>query len=291
MRIIILFLLFGFLSLYSIGASADTIHTKDGRELKGIVVEDYKDRLTFSTADGEVSVMKSDIGELAFDTEEDNLIKLAELAQERGDFVTAYGYYELASRANPDSKKAKDGMVFLQGYLFRKEQVRKEEEVKKREEFERYGTAGRTEKTKEAELKENAAKLKDTIGITIKINKGIPEITDVSLKSPAAEAGIRKGDLLVAIWGRLTGYMPLASIMDILLEKPSMEIKCVIERPVEIAIDGTSFSMKFDGLTISEVKEGSSAAIAGLRKDDLVTAINGQSTRYMPLKKAIELVK
>jgi hypothetical protein len=42
-------------------APADTVYVKDGKELKGIVVEDFKDRIIFSTADGEITVMKSDI--------------------------------------------------------------------------------------------------------------------------------------------------------------------------------------------------------------------------------------
>ena len=52
-----------------------------------------------------------------------------------------------------------------------------------------------------------------------------------------------------------------------------------------------TFTMEFDGLTVSGVKEGGSAFEAGLKKGDLITAIDGNSTRYMPLKKAIELIR
>ena len=289
---IILFLLFGFLLLVSSGASADTIHTKDGRELKGIVVEDYRDRLTFSTADGEVSVMKSEIGELAFDTEEDNLIKLAELAQERGDYVTAYGYYELATRANPDFKKAKDGMVFLHGYLFRKDEIRKEEAVKRQEALERNGAFIRSEGSAAEESVADRERLKSEIGITLEMKGVYPEVTEARKGSAAYEAGVRRGDLLIAIWGKLTGYMPLGAVIKALLDKPSLEIKCAIERTVALPSDeGASFGMEFDGLTAISVKDGSQASASGLWKADLITAINGQSTRYMPLKKALELIK
>jgi 23S rRNA G2069 N7-methylase RlmK/C1962 C5-methylase RlmI len=46
---------------------SDTIYTKDGKELKGIIVEDYKDRIVFSTVDGQLTLMKSDVKELYFD--------------------------------------------------------------------------------------------------------------------------------------------------------------------------------------------------------------------------------
>jgi C-terminal processing protease CtpA/Prc len=49
--------------------------------------------------------------------------------------------------------------------------------------------------------------------------------------------------------------------------------------------------MQFDGLTVSEIKPGSPASEAGLKQSDLIMSINGNSTRYMPLKKAIGLIK
>jgi carboxyl-terminal processing protease len=54
---------------------------------------------------------------------------------------------------------------------------------------------------------------------------------------------------------------------------------------------GATLSMQLGGLTISAVKEGSTASEAGLMPNDLITAINGNSTRYMPLKKAIKSIK
>jgi len=285
-------------------SNADTIFTNDGKEIKGIVVEDYKDRLVFSTADGEITIMKADIKELYFDTEEDNLIKLAEQARDRHDYVTSFTYYVMASKLNPDSKAAKDGMVFLQGYLFRKEEAKKEDEIKKREEFERYGSAVFTDEADERKKAELTERLKDVFGMTLSIKGNVPEIENVQYKSSAFDAGVRKGDRLVAVWGRLTGYTPLKEVMENLLEKSSSEIKCVIERPVEVNISpernilsgpnnliGASFSMEFDGLTISNVIEGSSGFQAGLKTGDIITAIDDKSVRYTPLKKAVEMIR
>lgn len=275
---------------------ADTINTNDGKELKGIVVEDYKDRLILSTADGEITVMKADIRELYYDSEEDNLIKLAEQARERRDYTKSYAYYNMAFKLNPNSKAAKDGLVFLQGYLFRQEQVRKEDDIKLREDFERSGSPIKAAKAEEDAVKEMAETLKKTIGVTLGQSENFPVVENVSPKSAASEAGVKPGDKLVAIWARLTGYMNLKDVMAALLDKPSLELKCTIERTVNVPVAprdliGATLAMEFDGLTISEVKEDTPAFGAGLKKGDLITAIEGKSTRYMPLKTAITEIK
>ena len=286
---ILVFMAFGFRT----SARADTIYTDDGKELRGIVVEDYQDRLVFSTADGEITLMKSNIQRLYFDSEEDNLIKLAELAAERRDYTKAFAYYDMAYKLNPNSKAAKDGLVFLQGYFFRKEETKKEDEVKKREDFENYGTAVPTEKNTEESVNDLAENLKKGIGITFANEGATPKVEAVGMNSPAEEAGVKPGDRLVAVWGRLTGYMPLKDLMATLSEKPALELKCTLERVINVSVNGlgASFSMEFDGLTVSAVKEDSSAFEAGLKKGDLVTDINDNSTRYMPLKKAMQMIR
>lgn len=286
---------YGLLATFTFGlAVADTIRMNGGRELKGIVVEDYKDRLTLSTADGEISVMKSDIMELDFNTEEDNLIRLAEQAHDRRNYQKAYSYYDMALKSNPNSKRAKDGLVFVQGHIVRQDELKKEADVKRQADIEQYGASIDTKKKDEDEFKDATESLKRSAGIALKMRGSQPEIDTVDRDSAAYEGGMRRGDLLVAIWGRLTGYMSLTEVMDRLLEKGALEIKCTIERTVDVKTAGgigASFSMEFDGLTISNIKEGRASFDAGLNKNDLIVAIDGKSTRYMPLKKAIELIR
>ena len=272
---------------------ADSIYTKDGKEIKGIVVEEYKDRVVLSTVEGEKTVAKADIRELYFDNEESNLIRLAEQARDRRDFARSFTYYNLALKKNPSSKAANDGLVYLQGYLFRKEEAEKLDDIKRRENIERYGTVIGLEKTQtsEEQFKDLTARLWTVIGLAMDIKNKFPEVTDVRLKSPAADAGIHKGDILAAIWGKLTGYMSLAEIMGTLLDKPSLEIKCTVDRALVARTDGATFTMEWEGLTVSGVKEGSPAFDSGLKQGDLVTAIKGTSTRYMPLAKALKLIK
>jgi hypothetical protein len=272
---------------------SDTIYTKDNKEIKGIIVEEYKDRVLMSTVDGERSLMKSDIKELYFDTEEQNLIKLAEQARDRGDFIKAFVYYDKAFKISPDSKAAKDGIVFLQGYLFKKDIAKKESDIQRRNDFEERGAGPIVMKTDEERFKENTEKLRKNYGISLKMKDSDVQVSDVGVGSPAYEAGMRSGDMLVAVWGRFVRYLSLQEVVETLLEKTSLETKCSVERDLNVNTEnfGAGFKMLFEGMTVSEIKDGSSAQEAGLKTGDIITAINGKSTRYMPLNKALDMIK
>lgn len=289
--------------LFISSSSSDTIVTNDGKEIKGIVVEDYKDRVVFSTVDGEVSVMKSDIRELSFDSEEDNLIKLAEQASEHREYSRAMSYYEKALKINPESAAAKQGIVYLRGNLFRNEEAVKAAAIQRQQDIETYG--GQVDvMSKRDDITGLAERLDKSTGIKLDIVDSLPEIVYVKTGSPAYEAGLRKGDRIISVWGKLTGYLSLKDILDLIINKSAIEIRCEIERVVDVQINpkktpisgpddliGASFSMEIDGLTVSSVKEGGAAMDAGLAKDDLITYINSFKTRYMPLNKAVELIR
>ncbi|MDO8525720.1 MAG: nickel pincer cofactor biosynthesis protein LarC [Candidatus Omnitrophota bacterium] len=273
--------------------SADTVTKNNGEEVKGVVVEDYKDRIVLSTVNGENTIMKSGIKELYYDEEGDNLIKLADRAKEKRDYIKALTYYGMAFKADPNSKAARDGLVFLQGYLFRKEQAEKEEDVRKREDVERRGAPSPAQISGAAVTEEKAGLLKKAIGITIDMKDGFPVIKESRAASPAYDAGIRQGDRLIAIWARLTGYMELGEVIDAFLDKPALELKCAIERPLEMPreLTGVSLGMEFDGLTAASVRQDTDSYAAGLRQGDIITRINGKSTRYMPLNEAVSMIR
>ena len=284
-------------------AFADTITTNDGKEIKGIVIEDYKDRILFSTPDGEITIMKSEMRELSYDSDDENLVKLAEQAIDRRNYSRAMTYYEMALKANPEFVSAKQGIIFLQGMIFRKEESAKIANIKRQEEAELYGGVG-ARRTESDEIEDMARTLTRSTGMKIAIKNNMPEIESVKPGSPAFEAGVRTGDILVSVWDRLTGYLSLKETLDLLLNRSAIEIRCTIERVTDVPINpkktiisgiedliGASFIMELDGLTISDLKENAPGIEAGLQKGDLIMAIDGKSTRYMQLKKAIELIK
>ncbi len=289
--------------IFCINLIADTIRTSDGKEIRGVVVEEYKDRYVISTSLGEIRVMKSNISSIEFDEQEDNLIRLADKARDARNYTKAREYYEQALKANPRSRAAKDGLAFLSLQVLQKEESKKRSILAMHAEIDQYGAptapAAQVKADESTALKQ---KVDSLTGMFLVADENGPRVAGVEANSPAFDAGIRKGDYLVAIWGRLTGYLSFKEISDLLLHKGSMDVRCTIERVVDIPIAtdrngscsdliGLHLEMKFEGLTVTDVKEYCPASRAGLMKGDLLTAINDASTRYMPYEKAIEVIR
>ena len=64
-------------------AFPDTIRLKDGSELKGVIVEEFTDRVTLNTESGERQLLTSEIDNILYDTPEQNFIRLGNLAFDR----------------------------------------------------------------------------------------------------------------------------------------------------------------------------------------------------------------
>jgi C-terminal processing protease CtpA/Prc len=238
-----------------------------------------------------------------YDTEVENLMKLGEMALERKDYERAYACYNKAFELDPKSDRAKEGLTYVQGYMARKAEFLKEKDVQRMaayEESQQVGMAGRAE----GEVERKIGQLANITGLTLTMTGGAVKAENVSYKSAAYLAGIRRGDTLVAVWGRLIGYMGFEEVLDLLLKQVFHELKLTIEKKVKIEVSddrnimagpakliGASFSMEFDGLTISEVNKRGTAETAGAQKRDLVVAIDGASTRYMPIKDAINRIR
>lgn len=265
---------------------ADTVSLKNGEEIKGIVVEEYKDRVVVSTYEGEKGILKADIREILYDMPEQNLVKLGDTCLARREYEKAYFYYEKAHHTNPSHRIARDKMNYVMGYLFRRREQDKLEDVKRRRDFDSWPPAPpEPEETLEK-------KLEDIIGIRLNEEKNRVKITKVRKGSPAFTVGLEKNDVLVSVWGRLTGYMSVESVARLLLEESFGEIKMGIEREIALKNEPPfTLDMLVNGLTLVAVKRGGKGQKAGLVKGDLITAINGTSTRYMPLKDAIKMIE
>jgi C-terminal processing protease CtpA/Prc len=272
---------------------------KDGGVFKGVVVEEYHDRIVLSTYEGEKFLKKSNIMGIAYDTEVQNLIWLAELALESAKYQSAYAYYDKASKIEPHNKKVKDGKIYLQTLLFKKEVSKKQAEIDRRANFENQ----RTPVIEPPDNKEKVDRLKEELGMRLKMGAVNPQVMEVVSGSSAHQAGLERGDYIVAVWGRLTGYMNIKQVLSLLLEKAPKERKLTIERVIRVKINkdrgflpdsiqlmGAGLSMELDGLTVSLIRDGEFADMAGLRKGDLIVAIDGSPTRYMPLQVALEMI-
>jgi hypothetical protein len=297
-------LLFLFCGHPAATALADTLSLKDGSEMKGIVIEEYKDRLLVSTADGETTVMKSEVRELRFDDEETNLVKLGDQAREARRYRKAVEYYGMALKANPASKKAKDGLLLLELNGIGSGKAAMKGDIKRRGDIDRDGGSIAEEKTGDDAVKEAQAALAKYIGIRLGELGEEPSISAVNPGSPAEMAGLKKGDILAAVWGKFTKYMNIKEVAGELTKGGSGELRCLIERDFQVKINqslhllagtenviGAGLEMGLDGLTISMVMFGGPAYAAGLKTGDIITHIGDNSIRYTPMKKVIELIK
>ncbi|NQU95433.1 MAG: PDZ domain-containing protein [Candidatus Omnitrophica bacterium] len=276
-------------------AFADTVYLENGEKMKGVIVEEYHDRVVISTHEGEKSILKKDIHTISYDLVEQNLVVLGDSYADRNKHGEAYFYYKKAVKINPKYKIARDKMNFTAGQAFRQSQKEKRDAVKRRQEIE---DSSRPLPYEEKDFKKE---LEQKIGIIIAEEGDSVKIINVTDDSAADDAGLRPGDTLISAWGRFTDYMSKENVSRLLLESLG-EIKIDIQRDVVLKkespaaifykdIIGGKLDMLRDGLTIVDLKEGSPGQEAGLSKDDLIIAINGASTRYMPLSDAIKIIE
>ena len=283
------------------GAGADTVVRTNGQDIKGVVVEEYKDRIVLSTADGEIKLMKSDIRSITLDDEDSNLIRLAEKAKNDGDYPRAIAYYQKVLLINPASKAAKDAIIFLQLRAWQKQTAGKAADVEKQAMIDRGG-APYTKTDEDAELAQLKRTLQASTGMSLSSEASLPKVEQVRGDSPAAAAGIRRGDIIVAVWGRLTGYMSPKEVIDLILNKSSAEIRCTIEREAKVFLGprgllaapdriGATLGIGPDGLAVFSLKKDGNAGAAGLEKNDVIVAIDGKPTRYLQLARALGLIR
>jgi C-terminal processing protease CtpA/Prc len=274
-------------------ALADTVYLHDESEIKGIVVENYHNHIVLSTFEGEKEIAKSDIKDISYDRREQNLLKLGDYHKEKSNARTAYLYYKKAYEVNPNYKEARDKFLNMRSTLLRNPEKQLQSEMTKKQTFFRQsGRIYEPEPQTTYETPENI--LRKETGISICMDDQMPKILNVVPMSPASQSGIQESDVIFSVWGRLTGYMELGSVIDMIINNPSPEVILTIRREIAVprgsyGLDnpGISLSIKEEGIEIKEVKSDSAGEKSGLAEGDIITSINGESTRYMPLNMAV----
>lgn len=291
MRKIIIFIVLIFISKI---VFADTIHLKDGTKEKGLVVEEYIDRIVFSTADGEKELLKKDIDSIEYDTPEQNLYQIGREYEKRGWYEKAAFYYRRALEINPEYKEARDAFLSSHTLLWREEEARAKKELEHRRlVLDWRNRKGATESSVSIPQGKNEV-LRKNLGLELLIDDGNFIVANVVEGSDADNSGIKEGDFLSAIWGRLIRYTKFEDVFNELNIPQFSEVKFSIERDLILPsqIDAEAiFKIGYDGLFIKELKSDTVAGKAGLKTGDLIIYIDKTPTRYMPLERAIELIK
>jgi C-terminal processing protease CtpA/Prc len=122
----------------------------------------------------------------------------------------------------------------------------------------------------------------------------MPKVSNVLPLSPASQSGIQESDIIFSVWGRLTGYMELGSVIDMIINNPSPEVILTIRREITVPRGshglnnpGISLTITEEGIVVKEIKSGSDGERSGLAEGDMIISISDEATRYMPLNTAV----
>ena len=284
--LILLFIPFVFVASFCIEGYADTVYLKGRGPLKGIVVEDYVDRILYSTVDGEEEILKSEIVRIEYSEQADNLISLGDAAFNNGYHRTALKYYLMAQNVNPEITTLNDKIYSTERKIDAAPEIRKREHLALKTEI----ISGYIPSASPSQEIEPSQILKDKLGIGISKIRGRYYIEKLTGASPFKKAGMRKGDAIIAIWSKLCDYLTFKDLYELLIDPNETVLTIIVQRNLAIP-KGSSFDakleMKWEGAIVGNVPEGGSAEKAGIRIKDHLIEVNRQSIRYTPLKKVL----
>jgi len=291
------------LSLFlSAPASADTILLKDGKELKGLVVEKHIDRVILSTEKGEVPVLLKSVKDIRYDDPEQSMVQIAASFEKEGKFSQALAYYDKALELNPNLSEARRASSGLRNRFVAIQSEGPREEVEKQQMiFEAWDKGkGVGEVIKEKQVEQSRA-LRTGLGVGLEKKGDWVRFSYVDAKLHAGLAGLKKNDRLASIDGQSLRYQAVDIVTKIMLVPRYSNFTLETERDIFIPVEegsrpslqalGLKLKLEYEGLKVASVKKGSAAESAGLKKKDFVIGINGEMTRYLTLKKAAQIIE
>ena len=286
--------------LFCLESGADTVTLKNGKELKGLVVENHADRVIFSTEKGEIPILLKGIKNIAYDNPEQNFMQIGKSYEAQGKLGEALAYYEKALEVNPDYQDAKNAAVGVRNRFWAQSTEGPRDEVEKKQIIYDSWSQGRPVEdfVKKQEMAQSG-KLENSLGISLEKRGDWVRVQSVGPRKTAAAVGLRKNDRLISIDGQSLRYLGVSAVTKNLLSPHysnftlGFERDCFVHREPDIkSIRDLGLTLKFvyDGLIVESVEQNGAADAAGMKENDLVTYVNGVSTRYMPIQKVHQLI-
>jgi membrane-associated protease RseP (regulator of RpoE activity) len=258
-----------------LSAFGDVVYFKSGKILKGLMVEEHRDRIIFSMEEGEKEIVREEIDEVFFDDPEWNYLYLGNQAADEGEYRLALSLLQRAVRLKPGFQQAEDSIRWLDDLQAKL-------------------------KMSPEELDRPVRLLEKNWGLKIRTAQDLPLVKKVKRESFAAKTGLKKGDRLVAVWGRSLRFLELAESAEALVGPSGTEVKLTVERKVRLqpkgeqgtgAWPGVNLSMESMGLSVQKLDADGVARTSGLLEGDRVVAIGDRATRYLPLREAKQLIQ
>lgn len=276
-------------------AAADTVQLKDGEQLKGLVVEEYEDRVILSTADGEMPVMRKEILKVEYDDPSYTLLSMGRELERNKKFGEALSYYEKAAQLNPSLQEAKTAAIGVRSKMWAGFTEGPLGEMQKQQEIQdayRADTSIEDEARRSEEADESL--LWKRMGVELLQDGDFIRVEDVRIGGYGHQAGMRIGDVIYAVDGHSMRYIQKRTVMKDLLNpryaSMTMEVRRKVTFPAKVAKTdlrnlGIDLKQDYNGVVIHRVKSGSPADRYGVKAGDRLMHVGGSSTRYMPLNK------
>lgn len=277
---------------------ADTLLLKSGEKVKGLILNEYKDRIVISTAGGERYYMKSAVKGAFYDDEYRELLQRARNEVKRKQYVKAYYTYRDVLKIETANQEAKEREVFLYKFLYSEPNRDIERAIEKRNDEE-----GSNEKSVDV-----IDKAQKKIGFMlmqgdkyVKLGPHVPRGGVV-----ANNGGPRQGDEIIAVWGEMAAYMDVIDVAEIIAGP--YESTVLLQRKIKVNagksksgipgffdgvrdVIGADIVITERGLVVRDLSENGPFKRASIRQEDIVFAVNGREVSYMPIADVRKLIK
>ena len=274
---------------------------KNGKELKGVVVEKHADRIILSTGKGEIPLLLTGIKSIKYDDPEQSFLQTASAYEKAGDMGEALAYYEKALEINPNLEEARKAIPGLRNRLLAVSTEGPRDEVEKQQVIQ---DSWEKRKPMDEIMKEQRAQwktaLREGLGIALEKKSDWVRLEYVDPKMSAWTSGLKKNDRLVSVDGHSLRYLNVDVVTKSLLFPRYSEFILEFERVCYLNKDerkmslkqlGIKLILKYEGIFIQSVERGSLAERSGLKGQDLLVSVDGAVTRYMPIQKAMQLIE
>jgi hypothetical protein len=238
---------------FSLPCLADSIILKKGGyETKGLILDNFCDRIVVSTFRGEEIINKDKIEKITFDDEDRKLVYKAQnlLEEEQMNEETldkAKSLFQEALRLNSNNRDAEKGL---------------------------------------SRVIDERLKLKNPqigfLGMTLGSEGDVIKVTDVVPRSPAGMGEVRPGDILYSVWDKKIRYDNVETIIRLLSGPPDSAITFAIER--EVAIGYSSNAAHNLKKVLLVTAEGIFPKLNGIEDTfptDRIVAVCGKDARFI----------
>ena len=279
---------------------ADTITLKNGKQLKGLVVEQHFDRILLSTEKGEIPILLSGIKDIHFEDQAQNLMQVGKAYETQGKLGVALAYYEKALEFNPELDEAKKASMSVRNRFWTAHAEVPRNEVEKQQMlFDSWSEGKSFDQVIKARTVDETQALRERLGLALEKRGDWARVAYADPMKDAAAAGLKKNDRLVAMDGDSLRYTNADAVRKGLLVPRYVNFNLEFERDCFLHVEksardlkdlGLDLKLEYRGLVIKSVEQGSLAEKAGLKTGDLLVQVNGDAIRYTPLNQVVRRI-